>query len=224
MTILPRRVLGIGAISVLCCAWNAVRAEPQREDVTYSAGELGQKIIEFVAGAQADGFSGAILAAKNGEVVAAIGVGHADLNAAHPNTPATLFEIASVTKQFTAAAIMRLVQDSKLKLDDSIAIHLPGVPENCKAITIELVVICNRDDAPLRAVAQSLEAILFGDSTQAASALLTVDAEPVVAIAGRHQDDRGNILTIEANAQPEGGARTKLHWGPPSGPVTHATL
>lgn len=83
------------------------------------------------------GFTGAVVVARKDQVIAASGVGSADLAGATPITTETLFEIASLTKQFTAAAVMKLVQNGKLRLDDPISKHLPGIPENCKAITIE---------------------------------------------------------------------------------------
>jgi CubicO group peptidase (beta-lactamase class C family) len=63
------------------------------------------------------------------------GYGYADY-AGRPNTPQTLFEIASTSKQVTAAAILRLVEKGKLRLDDPLAKHLPDVPDDKKAITI----------------------------------------------------------------------------------------
>lgn len=109
---------------------------PEGERTTVQVGEPGEQIVGFVKKAEALGFTGAVLAAKDGRVVAAVAVGYADLADTSLNTPSTLFEIASATKQFTAAAVMRLVQDGKLSLDDPIAKHLPGVPENCSAITV----------------------------------------------------------------------------------------
>lgn len=111
-------------------------APPARETQTVQVGEEGARIVGFVKKCERIGFSGAVLAARNGRVVAAVAVGSADLEGKEPNTPATLFEIASATKQFTAAAVLRLVQDGKLKLDDPIGKALPGVPANCAAITI----------------------------------------------------------------------------------------
>jgi len=106
------------------------------EKSSFAVGPIGKRIATWLEGAEAAGFSGAVLAAKDGKVVAALGVGWADPARKLKNTPATLFEIASTTKQFTAAAVMLLVQQGKLRLDDPIAKHLPGVPDDCKAITV----------------------------------------------------------------------------------------
>lgn len=107
-------------------------------DTTLVEGETGQRIADIIQRAeQRSGFSGAVLAARDGRVIAAVAVGLACEDESIPNTPDTLFEVASVTKQFTAAAIMQLVGDGKLSLSDSIADHLPDVPDNCHSITVE---------------------------------------------------------------------------------------
>lgn len=51
--------------------------------------------------------------------------GAADVEQGAPLTPASVFRIASLTKQFTAALVMRLVQDGRLHLDDRVITHLP---------------------------------------------------------------------------------------------------
>jgi CubicO group peptidase (beta-lactamase class C family) len=81
-------------------------------------------------------FQGAVLMASEGEPLVAMGLGHADLAGQVPTDANTLFEIASSSKQFTAAAVLRLVAKKKLELDDSIAEHLEGVPVDCHAITV----------------------------------------------------------------------------------------
>jgi CubicO group peptidase (beta-lactamase class C family) len=129
-------------MSLLACASllvgmsGSVRGQAPREDRTFSAGDAGRRIVEFASRAESAGFSGAVFAATGGRVVAAVGVGSADLAGKVPNTPSTLFEIASATKPFTAAAVLRLVQQGRLRLDDPIARYLPGVPEDCRAITV----------------------------------------------------------------------------------------
>ncbi len=62
--------------------------------------------------------------------------GLADLVAHKPITPETQFLLASVTKQFTAMAIMILVEHGKLELDDPLARFCPEFPPYAKTITI----------------------------------------------------------------------------------------
>jgi CubicO group peptidase (beta-lactamase class C family) len=78
----------------------------------------------------------ALVVIKNGEIIKMNGYGLANLEDDAPVTPDTVFELASVTKQFTATAIMRLVEQGKLKLDDPIINLLPSAPNEWKGITI----------------------------------------------------------------------------------------
>jgi CubicO group peptidase (beta-lactamase class C family) len=97
-------------------------------------GELGRRIVKIVRDAHRDaGFTGAVLAADKGKVIAAVAVGQVGEKTLEVTS---LFELASCTKPFTAVAVMKLAEQGKLNLDDSIADHLPGVPENCRAITV----------------------------------------------------------------------------------------
>jgi|SRR5215468_657308 len=78
----------------------------------------------------------ALVVIKNGEVVMMKGYGLANLDHDVPVTPDTVFELASVTKQFTATAIMLLVEEGKVKLDDPIREHLPNSPGQWKEIRV----------------------------------------------------------------------------------------
>ncbi len=132
-----KRLARVFALVALVMTMPSVTSSaPAKESRDHVKGKAGAAIRDWLQAASKKGFSGSVLAAKGGKVVAAIGVGHADLAGKVPNTPATLFEVASFSKQFTAAAAVRLAEQGKLKLDDPIAKHLPGVPENCAAITV----------------------------------------------------------------------------------------
>jgi len=64
------------------------------------------------------------------------GYGYADLAIASPATADTVYQIASLTKQFTAAAIMQLVEQGQLDLDDPISRFYPQVPETWQGVTV----------------------------------------------------------------------------------------
>ena len=71
--------------------------------------------------------SGAVtLVARRGRVVHVGATGKADLATGRDMTPETLFAIASMTKPFTAAAVMMLVEEGKLKLDDPVSKYIPA--------------------------------------------------------------------------------------------------
>jgi CubicO group peptidase (beta-lactamase class C family) len=102
-----------------------------------AVGPTGEQIVEFVRSAEREfGFSGAVLAARDGKVIAAIAVGKVGDGSEKPLAVSSLFELASCSKPFTAVAVMKLVEEGKLQLDDPISKFLPGIPDSCQAITV----------------------------------------------------------------------------------------
>lgn len=79
---------------------------------------------------------GAIMIRKNGHTLLMLGYGLTDLQSAALIDPHTNFRLASVTKQFTAMAIMLLVHDGKLRYDQNLVEIFPGFPAYGKAITV----------------------------------------------------------------------------------------
>jgi CubicO group peptidase (beta-lactamase class C family) len=86
------------------------------------------------AGPDSPGASIAII--QNGKIIYSPGYGAANLEYGVPNSPATVFPLASVSKQFTAFAIYLLVQDGKLSLDHDVRKYLPKLHDFGKVITI----------------------------------------------------------------------------------------
>ena len=82
-------------------------------------------------------FQGSVLAAREGRVVLKVGYGLADVDGQIPITPETKFLIASVTKTFTAAAVMMLEEEGFLELNDPIGKYLKEYPpETASRITV----------------------------------------------------------------------------------------
>jgi CubicO group peptidase (beta-lactamase class C family) len=77
---------------------------------------------------------------KDGQIVYKRGYGVADLNDDVPITPATVFHVASMSKQFTAASIVLLAQQGKLSLDDDVRKYIPELPDFGERITIRHLV------------------------------------------------------------------------------------
>ncbi len=73
---------------------------------------------------------------KNGKIVKKQGYGVANLELNVPVTTETVFEIGSVSKQMTAAAIMLLVEDGKINLDEKISKYLPDTPDSWKNVSV----------------------------------------------------------------------------------------
>jgi CubicO group peptidase (beta-lactamase class C family) len=99
-------------------------------DIAAEIDALLSKLVE------AGFFSGDVLVARNGTVIFHKAYGLADREKQLPFTNQTRFDIGSLTKQFTAAAMMLLEQDGKLSVQDPICTHLPDCPDTWKPITI----------------------------------------------------------------------------------------
>src|SRR5262245_7686410 len=76
---------------------------------------------------------------KDGHVIKAEGYGLANLELEVPATPSTAYEIGSMTKQFTAAAIMILVEEGKVSLDKPITAYLPELPTTWRGVKVRHV-------------------------------------------------------------------------------------
>ena len=99
-------------------------------------GSLGKEIDRHMVQKMEQGFSGAVFVAKNGEKVIHKGYGWAVRERKLPVTTKTVFDIGSISKPFTATAVMKLDQEGKLKVTDSITEFFDNVPDDKKAITI----------------------------------------------------------------------------------------
>ncbi len=89
---------------------------------------------DFVARGEAP--SVAIAVIRGADTIAFLAHGMADVELQVPATPASVYRIGSVTKQFTAVAVMQLAEQGKLSLDDSIAVHLADLPAAWRSVTV----------------------------------------------------------------------------------------
>ena len=98
---------------------------------------LEAKVDELFAEWDTPDSPGAALAVtRDGEIIYKCGYGMANLEYDIPITPTTIFDIASVSKQFAAFAIATLAHDRKLSLDADIRTYLPDMPDFGNTITI----------------------------------------------------------------------------------------
>ncbi len=110
----------------------------------------------------------ALAVVKNGEIVRAEAYGLANMELDVPVTPESVFELASVTKPFTATAIMMLVEEGKVHLDSPIGTYLVGTPDSWHGVTVRHLLghtasmsaqTRERDDAKDYTTAEMFEAI-----------------------------------------------------------------
>ena len=98
---------------------------------------MARAVDQLFAQWTGSGSPGASIAViQNGKIIYSQGYGAANLEYSVPNTPATVFHLGSVSKQFTAFAIHLLAQDGKLSLDDDVREYLPKLHDFGKVITI----------------------------------------------------------------------------------------
>ena len=81
-------------------------------------------------------FTGAVLVARNSEILLSQGYGWADRENQIPNTPQTKYRLGSITKQFTAMAILILQSREQLNVQERICRYLPECPDSWQEITI----------------------------------------------------------------------------------------
>src|SRR5262245_11111965 len=94
----------------------------------------------FAAWDKPDSPGAAVVVVKDGAMLYKRGYGMANLEYDIPITPATVFHVASVSKQYTAFAIAMLAAQGKLSLDDDIHTYLPEVPAFGTTITLRHLV------------------------------------------------------------------------------------
>jgi len=128
------RVRIVRVLSLLMAAPAVVAA--QRAGVTQLPDSVVTAIDRSFAWTNTRSPGCAVGVARNGTPVLTRAYGMANLEYDVPNTPETIFESGSVAKQFTAAAVMLLVQEGKLALDDDVRKHLPEVPDFGEPITV----------------------------------------------------------------------------------------
>jgi CubicO group peptidase (beta-lactamase class C family) len=102
-------------------ATSAVRAETQ--DQTARVDQLFQQWDKPTS----PGCAVAVM--KDGRIVYQRGYGMADLDRGEKITPTTVFHVGSISKQFTAAAVLMLEHESKLSLDDAVKTYVPELPD-----------------------------------------------------------------------------------------------
>lgn len=101
------------------------------------ANDTCKKIDDYLVTLEKEkNFSGGLLIIKNGIKIFCKGYGWADKNNKIPFTPNTLASMGSITKAFTASAIMKLTEQNKLSVDDRLKKFFPDIPADKADITI----------------------------------------------------------------------------------------
>jgi CubicO group peptidase (beta-lactamase class C family) len=137
-----KRIAFFVFLVLLCaCNWhlpetNPIQPGPVKSLPILVNGTTGERLDQTIRDHHSD-FSGTILIAQQGKILLIKGYGLAEQETSTPNTPQTLFAIGSITKSFTAMAIMILKERRRLTLQDPICQYLPDCPAAWELITLQ---------------------------------------------------------------------------------------
>src|SRR5688500_5130335 len=126
-------VVTLPVLALLGCVRGASTARIASQEPLTEASELGWAADSMLTRYAMYGMSGSILLSDSGRVVLRRGYGVADRERREPATAHTRYDIGSITKTFTAAAVLHLVSQGRVRLDEPIASALgrasgdPGV-------------------------------------------------------------------------------------------------
>jgi len=98
--------------------------------------ETTKRINTYLDNLAGVGFSGVVLVELNGEIIISKGYGFSNQAQQIKNMPESIYDIGSITKQFTAAAILKLEMQGKLSTDDKISKYFENIPKDKENITI----------------------------------------------------------------------------------------
>ena len=130
-TVLAWLALLLAGFSLTTASAQAAASKTSNDDLARYADQL------FSQAYPADEPGAAVLVIKDGQVVLRKGYGMAPLELGVPIQPEQVFEIGSITKQLTAAAILMLQERGKLSVDDEVTKYLPDYPTHGQKITID---------------------------------------------------------------------------------------
>lgn len=131
----PVRARSVGVALAAALALTAC-AKGGQTSTDVGAGEISQSVARFLDDTLPAGASGSLVAARDGKRVYCEGFGEADREAEIAAGCNTVYDVMSMTKQFTAAAILKLQMMGKLEVTDPISAYVGRVPADKRAITL----------------------------------------------------------------------------------------
>ena len=134
---MPERVaraasrVAVGLLTLTIAYPVLAQASPSKSDIGHVVDSLA---ADFIAARGAPGVSIGVF--RRGDTLAFGGWGMTDIENDVPATARSVYRIGSITKQFTAAAVMKFVEAGTVRLDDSIGTYLPTLPATWRGATI----------------------------------------------------------------------------------------
>ena len=131
-----RSSFGLALLTAALTAWAASPASAAQADPR-AAVQVDELFAEFD---RPDSPGAAVLVVRDQEVVYRNGFGQANLEHGVPITPATVFDIASLSKQFTGMSVAMLVEAGRIDLDADVRTYLPDLPDFGQTVTVDHLV------------------------------------------------------------------------------------
>lgn len=163
---MPRHIISLIVSAVALCV-----ATPSLAETSLQTPAGNRRAFEAAAGAMAQSyadtgnFSGDVLVAFNGKPVFRKAYGMADRTWNIPSRPGAAYRIGSITKTFTAVAILQLVEAGKLSLTESVRTYLPDLPEAYQPITLTHLLSHSSGIPEFLSVGNSFKALVRVDRT-----------------------------------------------------------
>jgi CubicO group peptidase (beta-lactamase class C family) len=133
---LASRSIARAAVALSLAVPLAAQSPAASDTTTIVAGPRAAGADSALRALVPQGFSGVVLVASKGEIILRNGYGLAERERKTPFAPATVVQIGSNTKDFTAVAILQLQEKGKLSVHDSLATFFPNAPADKRGITI----------------------------------------------------------------------------------------
>jgi D-alanyl-D-alanine carboxypeptidase len=130
-TLSARPVLFVAALLFAGCS--SMRAQPGESDIKL-AQDADAYLTRVLSSKRIPGMSVCIV--RNGKTVLARGYGFANLELSARASEHTVFELASLTKPFTATAVMMLVEAGEISLEDRLAKYFPALPSTWESVSV----------------------------------------------------------------------------------------
>ncbi|HEY5061764.1 MAG TPA: serine hydrolase [Gemmatimonadaceae bacterium] len=128
---MTKRIMSLVA---LCLAFTAAGAQQPPQSRPELVRQIDSIANDYVTSGPTA--SAAVAVVRGRDTIVMRGYGYADIAAKRRAGPTTVYEIGSITKQFTSSAIMRLVEQGKINLDDDLSKYVPNFPLHGRHVTI----------------------------------------------------------------------------------------
>ena len=137
-----RRTLFLSILVAAAATASLAAAQPQPPVTTeIKDGALGATVDREFREALSHGTSGAIVLEANGKIVLKAGYGFANRETHTPFTPQTIAQIGSITKQFTAMALIDLWHRGRIDFSKPVKAYLPAAPEPVASVTLDQLLL-----------------------------------------------------------------------------------